>query len=463
MNTRMIALTAALAALIFANPAQAPSAQDAPAEHKWDGKTLAIHEWGTFTSVQGSDGVVLDGLRHHEKDLPDFVYDLTDFANVTGVSPKMETPVIYFYSPKAARASVEVKMPRGVLTQWYPAASFANHGGMMVNGAPEPASGREITQLKDGYLRWGFMNDLRVLAPGATDDVVASDAKGGTDKTNALLPAVAKDDPWRFCREVDANTLRACSLNAARKADANGAAQRVVNEYEKCLFYRGLGNFALPLDIKVDAEHVGNATARLTLRLKNSNPGQTLKHLLFVHNQGGIMSWAYQPELREGAHELSFTAKDRETALHEMGEVLVKALVAEGLFTKEARAMVNTWEHGYFREEGLRVLYVLPTELIDRELPLSISMDSKRVDPAAIKRVFVARTDVITPSREKHLDGVVAAVATGDETARKAGLEEIDRWGRFATPFLQRVIRRTNNEAVKAEAEKRLEAMKVRR
>src|SRR5438477_12030332 len=35
---------------------------------------LVVHEWGTFTSVQGADGVSLEGLSHEEEPLPDFVY-----------------------------------------------------------------------------------------------------------------------------------------------------------------------------------------------------------------------------------------------------------------------------------------------------------------------------------------------------------------------------------------------------
>ncbi len=32
----------------------------------------------------------------------------------------METPVIYFYSPREVVASVQVRFPYGVITEWYP-------------------------------------------------------------------------------------------------------------------------------------------------------------------------------------------------------------------------------------------------------------------------------------------------------------------------------------------------------
>src|SRR2546422_9482704 len=69
---------------------------------------FVVHEWGTFTSVQGSDGTVLEGLQHEEEPLPDFVHARAAITNDHGkgltmpaihVTQKMETPVIYFYAP----------------------------------------------------------------------------------------------------------------------------------------------------------------------------------------------------------------------------------------------------------------------------------------------------------------------------------------------------------------------------
>lgn len=34
---------------------------------------LVVHEWGTFTSMQGSDGIALEGLQREEEGLPPFV------------------------------------------------------------------------------------------------------------------------------------------------------------------------------------------------------------------------------------------------------------------------------------------------------------------------------------------------------------------------------------------------------
>lgn len=104
----------------------APSAQE-PAEPP---ANYVVHEWGTFTSMAGTDGFVLEGLHHEEEHLPKFVHDLARiaaFAPADGeklpasrVTQKMETPVIYFYADEPMQAQVRVWFQHGVMTQFYP-------------------------------------------------------------------------------------------------------------------------------------------------------------------------------------------------------------------------------------------------------------------------------------------------------------------------------------------------------
>src|SRR5579871_5076443 len=70
------------------------------------------HEWGTFTSVQGADGVQMFWDPLVAPDLPRFVYDRqhlphgNKFPVIVGgkigvmARQRMETPVIYFYSDR---------------------------------------------------------------------------------------------------------------------------------------------------------------------------------------------------------------------------------------------------------------------------------------------------------------------------------------------------------------------------
>src|SRR5215510_6046959 len=86
---------------------------------------LTVHEWGTFTSVAGPDGNAIEWLpAGGPTDLPCFV-------KLGGAGPKglpateqggrankafvrMETPVLYFYSPRAETVNVKVSFPHGL-------------------------------------------------------------------------------------------------------------------------------------------------------------------------------------------------------------------------------------------------------------------------------------------------------------------------------------------------------------
>src|SRR5262245_7712351 len=89
-------------------PGQRPPADAKP--------NLLVHEWGTFLSVQGSDGVTLGGMAASEEVLPPFVEarSIATF-NRTYARTKMETPVTYFYTDRPQVVSVRVDMPKGLL------------------------------------------------------------------------------------------------------------------------------------------------------------------------------------------------------------------------------------------------------------------------------------------------------------------------------------------------------------
>src|SRR5438045_4095749 len=75
---------------------------------------FVVHEWGTFTTLQSSNGERLSGLQKDEEALPTFVNNIAHSYYYTGVlhgpkgymentwfehvTVKMETPVLYFYS-----------------------------------------------------------------------------------------------------------------------------------------------------------------------------------------------------------------------------------------------------------------------------------------------------------------------------------------------------------------------------
>src|SRR4026208_1094503 len=79
--------------------------------------------WGTFTSVQGADGIQLEWNPLVTTDLPKFVYDrnrphpggrrpaFREFASKSAfvTLQRMETPVIYFYADEEVTVDVKVR------------------------------------------------------------------------------------------------------------------------------------------------------------------------------------------------------------------------------------------------------------------------------------------------------------------------------------------------------------------
>ena len=121
-------------------------------------KPFVVHEWGTFTSVSGSDGKLLSGLELEETALPPFVHSLAGFAPnnkgwdrpVKNVTIKMETPVLYFYSDVPRAVDVSVAFRGGSISQWYPERSSGEALPLPDEKAIADVQGREKTPVDLG-------------------------------------------------------------------------------------------------------------------------------------------------------------------------------------------------------------------------------------------------------------------------------------------------------------------------
>ena len=87
---------------------------------------LTVHEWGTFTAVAGTDGRAIEwlplGLPRFpaSTDLPKFVEHISDVNFKLGLrgTIRMETPVLYFYSPRDVTVSARMSFSKGLITEW---------------------------------------------------------------------------------------------------------------------------------------------------------------------------------------------------------------------------------------------------------------------------------------------------------------------------------------------------------
>lgn len=369
------------------------------------------HEWGTFTSVQGADGIQLEWNPLVTSELPEFVYDrnrpngntrgarpFAAFASKTSLVTKqrMETPVIYFYSDRERTVDVTVRMPDGLITEWFPQVKQA--------GPFSTTNAAEIALARQSHLRW---SDVRILPAKANAPLVKA------------LPGGQPSSHYYAARGADADLLRV----------PNGAK----TELEKFLFYRGVGYFNAPLQVSLS----GNEDQ---IYLSNSG-SNALSHLFILQVSNGEGKFLYVDNLPAGESKnvrlqpgknLVPLAELRERISGEMKSALVK----EGLYESEAAAMVATWRDSWFEEQGLRVLYTLPRSWTDQILPLTIEPK-----PRDVVRVMVGRAEVITPTMEWELLKQIVHYSDNNTEIKAQAVEDLTKLGlgRFTEPAVRRV------------------------
>lgn len=331
----------------------------APAAHA---KGLIVHEWGTFTTLSASDGRPLGGLYVDATPLPAFIHGLPYFNYADGwasldklrhTTVKMETPVLYFYSDVEIDVDVKVGFKGGTISQWYPAAteSERNPTTPFVDFAAAPY---------DGHIAW----KTKVLAPGSNPAYTT--AASGQETAE-----------WTAPRMVDANML-----------------QGTKGEYERFLFYRGLGGWPNTVKLVFKNDSVLTVT----------NDGDEDIPWLMIYDRdrvqmGNASVWWQGPLKARGSFSITRTKgnQDYGNGMAAMG-TLKAHLVKAGLKSDEALALLNTWYNGYFLEGGLKAFWILPRAMVDRILPLKITPA-----PVATARVIVGRSEILPPDFEREL------------------------------------------------------------
>jgi hypothetical protein len=390
--------------------------------------TFAVHEWGTFTSMQGVDGVVLEGLHHEEEALPSFVHsaatveaapDAAGFAlgvesgqvtkfPATRVTQKMETPVLYFHTEVPRRVMVSVGFREGLITQYYPVPQALSPSPEELRGKPVDMAG-----VRFSTATWS----LDLVPP--------------SQPRPAEVPAVADDVPWSFARQVRAAYVQTAMDDCAAK----------VREAEHYVFYRGLGRFAMPVAVQprpADAATLKNDGDELPFAaaLQVDARGARYRVLGRVPAHAGV-------EL--GLDGVAWSADPREVGM-KLGAEVMRALVEQGLFVDEARAMVATWSRQWFMSRGARVIYIVPPAAVEAVLPLWI-----HPQPDAVVRVLVGRLEYLTPEVELGLERAVRDL-DGEADAIAAAERTLSACDRFLEPCLRRVAAATADARVRERA-----------
>jgi hypothetical protein len=205
---------------------------------------------------------------------------------------------------------------------------------------------------------------------------------------------------------------------AARETDAAviQVTEKGRKENEKFLFYRGVGDFSMPFTVRA----LGKGAFTIKNTGKDAIPGYFLVRVdgaKVYFTAGGHISSASEVEARE-----STTASTSE----KLGEAVASMLVEQGLYEKEAKAMVKTWSADWFGEDGVRVIYMVPEAQTAEFLPARISPK-----PDQIVRVLVGRHDILTPEREGEIDGLVKQVNSNSNAVAESADRTLNKMGRY--------------------------------
>lgn len=397
-------------------------------------KGFVAHEWGTFTSFQGSDGVLLNWRPLQTSRLPDFVYNwqhpgfnrqgLGSLAFGKGgmvTLQRMETPVIYFYADEKQTVDVSVDFPKGLITEWYPQASKIGPSSIPAPAAIAKAD--ELAHKAGARPDFTFATLLKDHAAKESrarwTDVEILPANESRDTARSLLQD-RSGSHYFAARDTDSAFIR---------VDSPGTTN-ATPEHEKFIFYRGVGSFATPLRVTME----GNA---ITIENTGAEP---LNHLFVLGLHDGAGKFIPVDQLAGGEKRVvQVNLVDGILPAKKLSEQLCQsmanALTSEGLYQREAQAMVDTWRDSWFEENGVRVLYTLPRPWTDQTLP--ITLEPK---PRELVRVMVGRAEVFTPATQKKLSDALAMAQKGDTQARATFISECKKLGRFAEPALRKLM-----------------------
>ena len=361
-----------------------------------DPSSVVVHEWGTFTCFVDRESKATPIQIDVAADLPSFVLTRPRFAGSDmdhtmlktgkiGLSSRqrMETPVIYFYSEQPTTVDVHVAFPSGLVTEFFPAPA-----------ATLPAyTDLAVERCGDASITW---TGVRILGNNAP----------------AEFPSINEKTHYLAARDTDASPI---AVTTAGKETS-----------EKFLFYRGMADFETLLSVQ---------PAGTTLRARSTSG--PIPYAVMVSVRDGKV---HASIVRAASDSFEFAPPTATTA-DSLAADMAAALVADGLFEREAISMVNTWKDLWFGEPGTRVLYVLPDGAPDKLLPLEITPS-----PARTERVFVGRVEFATDADREWFASAVTALNLEDPSPAKIRSaifpQARARFGRFATPAIETLLPR---------------------
>jgi hypothetical protein len=309
---------------------------------------LAVHEWGVFTVF--SDMKYANVNRGEEwGSLPPDFYRQFPKLRLRWVPAAWDKPIVYFYTRQPSlKVRARVKFTEGAPVVWWPACSEPLDDNTGNNVRPDGRPVKPYTTLVwDGW--------LGSVAPG----------HGFAADRNAWVKVQEFDFPrgsWlndARLKDPAPITVLGSQIQRGKPWTTDRA------ETERFLFYDGL----MPAPEYLRCVQV----AESAVTVKNQ-ASFALEDVVIMDRRperaGGLAAAVLAAPLPAGGHiELKLEATTPERLRGRLRQVLL----GKGLFEAEADSLLKIWHKGFFENDGLTVLSLLPRAEYDRLLPLEIT------------------------------------------------------------------------------------------
>jgi hypothetical protein len=329
------------------------------------GEKLIVHEWGTFSTFSDSEGVYRK-FYPDDRDLPRFVHN--------------------------RHLHIKGGLPDVLVSLETPVLYFYTDREKTVSVHVDFPKGR--------MTEW-YPAASRLTSEGIEWENVKIDAKA-----RAALPRESGNSRYYAARETDAAPLQV-------------SVEKGKSEHERFLFYRGVADREMPLAVR--------ALRGGKFKLKNTG-AEAISAFILARVQGDKVRFTLRDQLSPGS-EMDVEEPAEESTPDKLGAVLVELLMHEGLYEKEARAMVKTWSSDWFGEEGTRILYLVPARLTEELLPLRITPQ-----PSEVRRVLVGRHDILTPEKEDEIVQLVQKLDSPSKAEAQAAEKTLSQLRRYRWP-----------------------------
>lgn len=328
---------------------------------------LVVHEWGTFTSFQDSQGRTIAGINVDDEPVPQFVHRLKDLPIFTTRS----LPARWSQGAPRCHSNVTMRLETPV-AYFYPSADF------------DPQAIEVQATFVGGWLT-EFFPKARSDAPGFPADLTAS-TRGSLTWTGLQLGG---NEPW-MPKTSERVWLAPRAVRASLISDATA------RETERYLFYRGVGHVDAPLIVREQSQSFD-----IGVRPGESGFAQLPALWLVQVMPDGRVQYTSARSTTLNTGIAAPADGSAASQLDQLRSELMNALEAEGLYPDEAQAMLDTWQLSYFQSEGRRLFFIVPRAWTEAHLPLEIS-------PAAdITRVMVGRIELVSPHQRRALAELV--------------------------------------------------------